>query len=556
MGLSDQKVGASRVTDFAELPSRHHHRLIAPIENSVFSTRLCVCIVLIRGVENAEMALSKSWKPAWNERCGCESGVPSELVQSNQARAIESGVRFGRSVMFRHRASEEIELEEMFVGRFVNSNPRFKRSFRILGRPMSSLSPTVPSSHDSDFTSPLIQSGSTPAHVTDSPNPTSSGSRTSTQKMGTKQVPRGKIMIVDDEIANVLVAKKLLNQAGYQDFETTTDSTLAMNMVHTCRPDVLLLDINMPGIDGIAILKQIRSVEYFRHLPVLILTANSESQVKLKCLELGATDFLVKPIDPMELAPRVRNALLSKMHQDQLHHHAAQLEETVRRRTHELEESRREVIYCLARAAELRDNDTGNHVIRVGRYAGIIAKHLGMPPRYVWDIELAAQLHDVGKIAIPDSILLKPGKLEPEEFDVIQQHVKHGRQIIKPYVGQDAHAMRSHVESGSAMLQDGSALMRLAACIAQTHHERFDGTGYPIGLAGEDIPLEGRITAVADVFDALSSERPYKKAMPREKCFSILEEGRGCHFDPKVLDAFFKGTSEIVRVQVEFMDCQ
>lgn len=361
-------------------------------------------------------------------------------------------------------------------------------------------------------------------------------------------------MIVDDEIANVMVAKKLLTQAGHTDFETTTDSTLAMNMIHTTQPDVVLLDINMPHVDGISILNQVRSVDKFRHLPVLILTANSDVEVKLKCLELGATDFLVKPIDPMELAPRVRNALLSKMHQDQLAHHAAKLEAVVRKRTEELESSRREVIYCLARAAELRDNDTGNHVMRVGRYAGIIAEKLGMPSRYCSDIELAAQLHDVGKIAVPDAILLKPGKLEPEEYEVIQGHVKFGRQIIKPYAAHDAAAMRGHVESGPGILSDGSSLMRLAASIAQTHHEKFDGTGYPIGLAGEDIPLEGRITAVADVFDALSSERPYKKAMPREKCFHILEEGRGSHFDPRVLDGFFAGASEIVRVQVEFVD--
>ncbi|TWU05568.1 Cyclic di-GMP phosphodiesterase response regulator RpfG [Stieleria varia] len=362
-------------------------------------------------------------------------------------------------------------------------------------------------------------------------------------------------MIVDDEIANVLVAKKLLTQAGYTDFETTTDSTLAVGMVHHCMPDVLLLDINMPHVDGISILKQVRQVERFRHLPVLILTANGDSEVKLKCLELGATDFLVKPVDPVELAPRVRNALLSKIHQDQLAHHAAKLEETVRQRTRELELSRRQVIYCLARAAELRDNDTGNHVIRVGRYAGIIAASLGLPKRFVADIELAAQLHDVGKIAVPDAVLLKPGKLEPEEFEIIQTHVKHGRQIINPFMGHDARAMRSHVESGAEMLRDGSSLMRLAATIAQTHHEKFDGSGYPIGLAGEDIPLEGRITAVADVFDALSSERPYKKALAREKCFEILEEGRGTHFDPKILDAFFASAAEIVRVQVEYMDC-
>ncbi|MEL6106933.1 MAG: HD domain-containing phosphohydrolase [Planctomycetota bacterium] len=364
----------------------------------------------------------------------------------------------------------------------------------------------------------------------------------------------GRIMIVDDEIANVLVAKKLLTKAGYHDFETTSDSTLAMNLVHTYEPDVVLLDINMPNVDGISILTQIRSVPKFKHVPVLILTANSDSGVKLRCLELGATDFLIKPIDPMELAPRVRNALVSKINHDKLARHAAELEKIVHHRTRELECSRREVIYCLARAAELRDNDTGNHVIRVGLYAGIIADKLGFDTEYVRDIELAAQLHDVGKIAIPDAILLKPGKLEPEEYEIIQGHVKHGRQIIKPYAAHDAAKMRDHVETSARLLAEGGSLMRLAASVAQTHHERFDGTGYPIGLAGEDIPIEGRITAVADVFDALSSERPYKKAMPREKCFRILEEGRGTHFDPKVLDAFFQGASDIVRVQVEFVD--
>ncbi|MFG0253863.1 MAG: HD domain-containing phosphohydrolase [Rhodopirellula sp. JB053] len=369
----------------------------------------------------------------------------------------------------------------------------------------------------------------------------------------TRALP-GKIMIVDDEIANVLIVKKYLERAGYRDFETTTDSTAAMRILAATRPDVLLLDVNMPSVDGIEILRKVREEPQFRHLPVLILTANTDEQIKLTCLELGATDFLLKPVDPMDLTPRVRNSLQAKSFQDRLQHHATELELKVEQRTRELEASRREVVYCLARAAELRDNDTGNHVIRVGRFAGIIAKAMGLPDWFVRDIEMAAQLHDVGKIAIPDAILLKPGKLEPEEFEIIQNHVKFGHQIIQPHAGQDARLMRRHVEYGSDMLRNGSALMRLAASIAQTHHERYDGTGYPLGLAADDIPLEGRITAVADVFDALSAERPYKKAMPREKCFSILEEGRGTHFDPDVLDAFFASTKEIVRVQLDFMD--
>ncbi|TWU03836.1 HD-GYP domain-containing protein [Neorhodopirellula pilleata] len=364
----------------------------------------------------------------------------------------------------------------------------------------------------------------------------------------------GKIMIVDDEIANVLIVKKYLERAGYRSFETTTDSAAAIRIINATKPDILLLDINMPSVDGIEILRELRRTPEYKHLPVLILTANTDENIKLTCLELGATDFLLKPVDPMDLTPRVRNSLKMKSFQDRLQHHATELEIKVEQRTRELEASRREVVYCLARAAELRDNDTGNHVIRVGRFAGIIAKSMGLPEWFIRDIEMAAQLHDVGKIAIPDAILLKPGKLEPEEFEIIQNHVKFGHQIIEPHAGTDARLLRQHVDFGSDMLRNGSALMRLAASIAQTHHERFDGTGYPLGLAGTDIPLEGRITAVADVFDALSAERPYKKAMPREKCFSILREGRGTHFDPDVLDAFFASTKEIVRVQLDFMD--
>ena len=252
-------------------------------------------------------------------------------------------------------------------------------------------------------------------------------------------------------------------------------------------------------------------------MPVLILTANSKSDVKLMCLEMGATDFLIKPVDPMELVPRVRNALLSKQYQDQLSNYAANLEVEVRQRTHELDRSRREVIYCLARAAEMRDNDTGNHVIRVGRYAGIIATKLGLPKSAADDIELAAQLHDVGKIAIPDSILLKPDKLEPEEFEIIKKHVHYGCQIVQPFAVDPSEDPKSELVTDADGSSDGSRLMRLAANIAQTHHEKFDGSGYPIGLSGDDIPLEGRITAVADVYDALSTERPYKKAMPKQE---------------------------------------
>lgn len=368
------------------------------------------------------------------------------------------------------------------------------------------------------------------------------------------EVLDGKIMIVDHEPVNVLVAKKHLQAAGYSNFETTVDTANALQSIIAAGPDVLLLDVNMPNANGIDILRDLRNRPGFRHLPVLILTANDDASVKLSCLELGATDFLIKPVDPMELAPRVRNALQNKCFQDQLQHHTEDLEETIQQRTADLERSRREVIYCLARAAELRDNDTGNHVIRVGRFAGLIASKLGLPDWYVEDIELAAQLHDVGKIAVPDAILLKPGRLLPSEFAVIQTHVKLGHQIIKPHTINDGSSRRRSSKEECPVQRDSGSLMRLAASITQTHHEKFDGSGYPLGLAGEDIPLEGRITAVADVYDALASERPYKQAMPREKCFSILEESRGTHFDPRVLDAFFAAVPEILKVQAEYRD--
>jgi putative two-component system response regulator len=372
----------------------------------------------------------------------------------------------------------------------------------------------------------------------------------------TKQRPTlaGNIMIVDDEPSNVAVVRKLLERAGYDSFITTIDSRVAFNLIQTSQPDVIILDVNMPGVNGIDILRATRSDPSTQHIPILVLTAHDDQDVKHVCLDLGATDFLVKPVDPMELVPRVRNTLQIKSFQDQLTQDADDLKQMVFERTRELEASRRQAIFCLARAGELRDNDTGHHVIRVGRYVGVIAKNLGMPDDYVNEIEMAAQLHDVGKIAVPDSILRKPGKLEPEEYDVVKRHVKDGLAIIQPHMGQDAAAMRRHVEFGAELLEDGSSLMRLAATIAQTHHEKFDGSGYPIGLAGDDIPIEGRITAVADVYDALASERSYKSAMPRQQCFEALEEGRGTHFDSRVLDAFFAGASEIVQIQIEFMD--
>jgi putative two-component system response regulator len=372
---------------------------------------------------------------------------------------------------------------------------------------------------------------------------------------GEEGVKDSRIMIVDDEPYNVLVVRKLLLNEGYKNFVTTSKPTQAVEQLRREQPDVLLLDVMMPDVSGLDILKLMRADSQLRAVPVIVLTAACDGRTKSQALELGAADFLAKPVEPSELVPRLRNVLSAKAHRDQLQQYSTLLERRVREQTRELEASRKEVIFCLARAAEFRDDDTGQHVLRVGRYAGVIARELGLDPDHVEMVELAAQLHDVGKIGISDAILLKPGKLDPDEFELMKKHCKFGKNIIHPISQGEWERLRTHTEVGAKILDaPSSPILRLAAVIAQTHHERWDGSGYPLGLAGEDIPLEGRITAVADVFDALSSARPYKPPFPRERCFQILEEGRGTHFDPRVLDAFFRSTEHVVRIQIECMD--
>ena len=371
----------------------------------------------------------------------------------------------------------------------------------------------------------------------------------------TEEIKSAKIMIVDDEEINVLIAAQYLEEVGFHNFVTTDQSTKALRIMRDQNPDVLLLDISMPEVNGFDILRVMMLDPVLSRIPTIIVTATTEPEDKYKVLSLGAYDFLTKPVDPSDLIPRVRNALQFKMQYDRKVREAAELEQAVERRTAELLQSRQQLILSLARAAEHRDNDTANHVIRVGRFAGIIARGLGWSSERAELIEQAAQLHDVGKIGISDTILLKPGKLEPDEYDLMKKHALLGKEIIEPFSARDLEVLKSHARLGRNILQmRSSPMMMMAARIAQTHHERWDGTGYPLGLAGEDIPVEGRITSVADVFDAVSCKRPYKPAFPREKCFRILEEGRGTQFDPRMLDSFFANADEIVEVQLALAD--
>ena len=370
-------------------------------------------------------------------------------------------------------------------------------------------------------------------------------------------IDTAKIAIIDDEEMNIRVVQGYLQQEGYKNFVRTTDATRALDLIATTKPDVVLLDVIMPHVSGLEILTAMRANRAMCRIPVIVLTACTGPETKLQALKLGPSDFLAKPVDASELLLRLRNVLAVKAYQDHLANYSLELEKQVKKRTQEVAESRQKIIHCLARAAEFRDDDTGHHVIRVGKYAAVIARAMGFEPHAVELLEQAAQLHDIGKIGVPDSILLKEGKLDPDEFDVVKRHCSFGNSIINPMSAREYHAYQEHAQLGAKLLEfEGFPVMELAGVIAQTHHERWDGSGYPLGLAGEDIPIEGRITAVADVFDALSTKRPYKAAFSREKCFGILEEGRGTHFDPKVLDAFFGCSEEIVAIQIRYADVE
>ena len=370
-------------------------------------------------------------------------------------------------------------------------------------------------------------------------------------------VKSSKVMIIDDEPLVVRVVRRFLQSNGYSNFVTVSDSRLAMATIEAEQPDVVLLDIMMPHVSGLDILRSRRNKLVDKFTPFIVLSASSDIETRREALKLGATEFLNKPVDPNELIPRVRNALLVKSHQRHLTDHAHALELEVRRRTAQIERSRQQVISCLARAAEQRDNDTGEHVIRVGKYAAIVADELGFDREFCENIELAAQLHDVGKIGIPDSILLSSGKLAPEEFEIMKQHCDIGYRIIEPMALEEAR--QAMLSDNSEKIEESCStrvphLMVLASSIAKTHHEKWDGSGYPNGLKGEQIPIEGRITAVADVFDALCSVRPYKPAFPDQKCFEIMESSGGSHFDPACITAFFSRIDEIIDVRGKYSD--
>lgn len=332
-----------------------------------------------------------------------------------------------------------------------------------------------------------------------------------------------RILIVDDEEANVRLLHRMLERAGFTDLHSTTDPGRVLALVAAVEPDVVLLDLRMPEHDGFAVLRDLtpftRGDGPRGHLPVLMLTGDTSTEVKRQALALGAKDFVAKPFDPPEVLLRIRNLLETRLLYRALRAQNAALEGEVQERTRAFEEAQREVLQRLAQAAELRDDDTGLHTQRVGELSARIATAMGLPDAEVALLRQAAPLHDVGKIGVPDAVLLKPDRLTADERRIMQRHTIEGARIL----------------SGSA-----SPLTRMAEVIALAHHERWDGAGYPQRLAGEAIPLVARIVAVADVVDALAHDRPYRAAWPRERVVAHVRDGSGSHFDPDVVAAFLE----------------
>jgi putative two-component system response regulator len=344
---------------------------------------------------------------------------------------------------------------------------------------------------------------------------------------------QAKILIVDDEPANVKLLERMLQSFGYRNLVSTTDSRTVLDLFQQQDSDLIILDLNMPHFTGFEVMQQLQALGGEDLPPVLVLTAYNDQEYRVRALQGGAHDYVTKPFAVEELLARVRNLLQVRLYQRFLRGRNQWLEERVRERTREIYDTRMQIVQRLGRAAEFRDNETGLHIIRMSKMSLVLGAAAGMSPQ---DCELllnASPMHDIGKIGIPDNILLKPGKFEPAEWEIMKTHSVIGAEIL----------------SG-----DNSDLLTMAHIIALNHHEKWDGSGYPIGLEEEQIPLVGRIVALVDVFDALTSVRPYKKAWTVEAALEYIDQNRGKHFQPRLVDLFHERLDVMLAIKDKFAE--
>ena len=342
-----------------------------------------------------------------------------------------------------------------------------------------------------------------------------------------------RIMVVDDELTNLKLVHKILTNYGYSNIELISDPREVIPRYRQSPPCLILLDLNMPFMDGYAVLNELKRLEDPLSPPVLILTAQIGQEYLLKAFDNGVRDYITKPFDMFELAARVRNLLEVHAAHLLIHDEKKVLDNLVRERTMELMQTRLQIVRKLGRAAEYRDNETGRHILRVSHTTVLLARELGWSETEQETLLHATPMHDIGKIGIPDSILLKPGKLNVREWEQMKTHTLIGGRILEG---------------------DDSELLDRAREIALSHHEWWDGSGYPQGLAGESIPLSGRIVSVADVFDALTSERVYKKAWGIDEAMDYIRSNRGRQFDPKLVELFLRNFDEIMSIAGRFKD--
>ncbi|CAK0772808.1 putative two-component system response regulator [Azospirillaceae bacterium] len=344
---------------------------------------------------------------------------------------------------------------------------------------------------------------------------------------------KSRILIVDDNPANVELLQMMLNVAGYENIWTTTDSREVKSLYQQWRFDIILLDIRMPHLDGFQVMEQMAEVTSEDYLPILVLSAQSDLNTRNRALGAGAKDFITKPFDQIEMLNRVNNILEVRQLYNERRRQTEILEQRVQDRTRDLEQTHVEIIRRLARAGEYRDNETGLHVVRMSRYCYILGRAAGMDEKQADWLMHASTMHDVGKIGIPDGVLLKPGKLDDKEWEIMKEHTLIGARILDD----SAHP-----------------LLKVAQTIALTHHEKWDGNGYPNQLKGDAIPIEGRICSLCDVFDALTSARPYKVAWSIEKALAFIQEQSGKHFDPRLAQIFLNIIPEILIVRNQNLD--